>query len=310
MLPSTEAEREAVRDYYLSQSPDAAVTFLQKVYAEVLMGHRHDVWDVHASDGRWWIITNPTNLYSQDQFPNMDLAMTFHMGLCIRIPRTDKRPVDELDATPFVDVLRLCQRFDEALDQAQDISGYRAIGVACRETLLAFVHAAQDAVDWTEDPPKRADLRGWVEVVLDAVLGGRDLRERRRLVKSAMEEAWVFCNWLTHSKSATWHDAEAACRATAYALELAIGMTIRHLRQVPDQCPGCSSRHLEPQHGWSETDPAIEWQRPICPDCGWTGAPTPLRERDPGEMIVREGVTSDECSIMSVPLVGLRRPQP
>jgi hypothetical protein len=74
MLPGTEEEREAVVGYYLSQSPGAEVTFLQKVYAESILGHRHDVWDVHASDGRWWVITNPTNLYSQAQFPNMDLA--------------------------------------------------------------------------------------------------------------------------------------------------------------------------------------------------------------------------------------------
>jgi hypothetical protein len=53
------------------------------------MGHAHDVWDVHASDGRWWVITNPTNLYSQNQFPSMDLAVTFHMGLTLRIPRGD-----------------------------------------------------------------------------------------------------------------------------------------------------------------------------------------------------------------------------
>src|SRR5258707_15593627 len=91
MLSATEEEKVGVAEYYLSQSPDAEVTFLQKIYPEAIMGHRHDVWDVHASDGRWWVITNPTNLYSQAQFPNMDLAVTFHMGLCLRVPRTQQQ---------------------------------------------------------------------------------------------------------------------------------------------------------------------------------------------------------------------------
>src|SRR4051812_5257174 len=91
MLPASDEERAYIRDYYLSQSPKAEARFLQKVYSEAIMGHVHDVWDVHASDGRWWVITNPTNLYSQDQFPNMDYAVTFHVGLCLRVPRTERQ---------------------------------------------------------------------------------------------------------------------------------------------------------------------------------------------------------------------------
>jgi len=91
MLPASQDEWAAIIGYYLSQSPGAEVTFLQKVYTEAVLGHRHDVWDVHASDGRWSVITNPTNLYSQAQFPNMDLAVTFHMGLSLRIPRTQRQ---------------------------------------------------------------------------------------------------------------------------------------------------------------------------------------------------------------------------
>lgn len=52
MLPATEEEKAEVIEYYLSQSPGAEVSFLQKVYSEAIIGHRHDVWDVHANDGR------------------------------------------------------------------------------------------------------------------------------------------------------------------------------------------------------------------------------------------------------------------
>src|SRR2546430_7330351 len=129
MLPATEEEATEVTRYYLSQSPGAAVNFLQKVYSEVLMGHRHDVWDVHANDGRWWAITNPTNLYSQEQFPSMDLAVTFHMGLCLRIPRTHRQRSSDRDIRPFASVFTKLHELSDALGQAQNISDYQAIGM-------------------------------------------------------------------------------------------------------------------------------------------------------------------------------------
>src|SRR3984957_8924997 len=120
MLPATEHVIDDVTRYYLSQSPGSEVTFLQKVYSEAVLGHRHDVWDVHASDGRWWVITNPSNLYSQTQFPSMDLAVTFHMGLCLRIPRTQRQRVSDRNIAPFALVLTKIREASDALGQAQN----------------------------------------------------------------------------------------------------------------------------------------------------------------------------------------------
>jgi hypothetical protein len=80
MLPATPDETQAVIDYMNWKAPDLKVEFLQKVYTENVLSHQHHVWDVHTNVDRWWVITNPTNLYSQEQFPNMDLAVTFHVG--------------------------------------------------------------------------------------------------------------------------------------------------------------------------------------------------------------------------------------
>src|SRR5436309_9344898 len=90
MLDATQEELDYIINYMTSQAPDLTVEFAQKVYAENVLGHRHDVWDVHTNVDRWWVITNPTNLYSQVQFPNMDLAVTFHVGLC-RVFRAAKK---------------------------------------------------------------------------------------------------------------------------------------------------------------------------------------------------------------------------
>src|SRR5215212_10915705 len=129
MLPSTSEEQKEIEEYYLGQSPKASVGFLQKIYSEVVAGHKHDVWDVHASDGRWWVITNPTNLYSQDQFPNMDYAVTFHVGLCLRIPRTERQTRSDGFIIPFKAVLTKLQEISDALAVAQNLGDYQAIGV-------------------------------------------------------------------------------------------------------------------------------------------------------------------------------------
>jgi len=101
MLPSTPEETQAIVDYMNWQAPDLAVEFVQKVYVENVLGHQHAVWDVHTNVDRWWVITNPTNLYAQEQFPNMDLAVTFHVGLCLRIPHSEKSRLSDLSVEPL-----------------------------------------------------------------------------------------------------------------------------------------------------------------------------------------------------------------
>src|SRR5207237_10256817 len=123
--------------------------FIRKGDAVAILGHRYDVWDVHASDGRCWVITNPTNLYSQAQFPNMDLAVTFHMGLCLRIPRTQEQRRSDRNVIPFGDVFARLREASDALAQAQNIADYQAIGMRCREALLAFAAAAQGVTEST-----------------------------------------------------------------------------------------------------------------------------------------------------------------
>jgi hypothetical protein len=94
---------------------------------------------------------------------------------------------------------------------------------------------------------------------------------------------------------------------------MATSIVIRHLRGVPEQCPECGSPHLFPEDGWHEAIPEIAFERPVCSDCGWTGEPIPVGERSPDqdveELITREGGDdADECSIMVVPLMKLKRP--
>jgi hypothetical protein len=201
-----------------------------------------------------------------------------------------------------------------ALGQAQNVADYQAIGMRSRELLLSFISAAQDSYEWTDGvPPKRADFRAWTDVICNTVLHGSGQKERRQLVKSLLEGVWTFTNWLTHTKSATWHDAETALSTVEHAVGLCTSLVIRHIRGVPEQCPECGSPNLSPEEGRRTDIPDIVWERSTCADCGWTGEPVPVAEEPIGEdegLITRVGhdEANNDCIIPGTPLRGLRKP--
>jgi hypothetical protein len=275
MLEATQEEADKIISYMNCQAPDLQVEFCQKIYAENVLSHRHDVWDVHTDKDRWWVITNPTNLYSQDQFPNMDLALTFHVGLCLRIPRSEKPKLSDLHIEPFGECWRCLSEASEALKQAQEVTDYQSIGVRCREALLAFADAAQTVIPWTSEheQPKRADMKAWADHICAIALPGPTHEHRRHLFKTLLDSAWKFANWLTHAKTSKWHDAEAGFSTTEHAIGLCTTTIIMRLRKVPEECPACGSHRLTPERGTHEDFPEEEFERPVCMKCGWAGDP-------------------------------------
>lgn len=310
MLPTTPDEIEHVTEYMKSEASDLTVTMVQKIYSENVLHVRHDVWDVHTNKDRWWIITEPMNLYAQDQFPNMDLALTFHVGLCLRIPRGQKQKLSDLHIEPFAEAYRYLGEASDAVTQAEEVADYQAIGVRCREALLAFADAGQTTLPWTlaEPAPKRADLKAWADHICNVALAGASHKDRRHLFKTLLDNAWNFANWLTHAKGTHWHDAEAAVAVTENAISLCTSAVIVHIRGVPDVCPACGSHRLSPERGFEASMPDVEWERPTCDKCGWTGEPVMIddvpAQSDDDERNLPEG----ECIIPSVPLRKLRRP--
>jgi len=193
--------------------------------------------------------------------------------------------------------------------QAHSLPDYQGVGVRCRETLLELIAVAQDAAVWTDAPPQRANFRAWTEIICNEMLPGDSNKERRGVVKGGLESAWTFTNWLTHSKSGTWVDAEMAHGVTEQAVGMAASFLLRALRGVPDACPDCGSSHLEPEHGENPIAPGILWERPRCADCGWAGRVVPILDLEDGRAIItREGEDTDEHSIMTVPLRTIVKP--
>src|SRR6266849_3010967 len=95
-------ERDVI-GYLAGQAPDEKVEHLEKVRTEHFWDVEIDCWDVWTDKTRWWVLTNPTNLYSQETFQSLDYTISFHVGIRVRMmsrregPDADMpHPLDEV----------------------------------------------------------------------------------------------------------------------------------------------------------------------------------------------------------------------
>ncbi|MGE0540523.1 MAG: hypothetical protein AB7R89_10095 [Dehalococcoidia bacterium] len=84
-LTWSEYDALPIREYVESEAHGETVSFLQRLTTERVFGRDYEVWDVRTDTERYWVVTTPTNLYSQDDFPNLDFLLSFHIGLMARV---------------------------------------------------------------------------------------------------------------------------------------------------------------------------------------------------------------------------------
>lgn len=264
-----ERERDVI-EYVLSQSPTGeTVVHVEQVATHRVRGATYEVWDVHTKrSGRWWVISPPMNLYTQRDFPSMDKAFSFHLGLMLRVmaknePEASEEEQDRL-ATPW----RRWKDAADALDEADETEEFQAVGVRLREALLAFVKAvaAPEMVPAGEDAPKMADFIHWAERIADAIAHGPSSARVRGHLKATAKSTWELVSWLTHESGATRMDGALAVSAVAHALS-SFGMAlVRHERGEPDRCPTCGSYRLTSYEDPERAGPVYVT---VCEACGW-----------------------------------------
>ena len=276
-MHSPEHERRAIISYWERQSPNGeAVEHAEKIHTEVLTnGRRYDVWDVHATDGQWWVITNMTNLYPREHFPTMDHALNQHIGLMQRViakefkrSHTTEEQRDRL-ATSW----RRVEQANDALAEADEAEDFQAVGMRCRECLLAFIRevAAEAMVPEGKDVPKQNAFLLWSEMVADAIAGGPHSERIRAYLKAVAKRTWELVQWLTHTSNATLFDGEMAVEATGHLLVVYSYALVRFERGEPSRCPVCGSYRLagdyRPESGTSGAYVTL------CESCGWEDTP-------------------------------------
>jgi hypothetical protein len=280
-MEAPEHEQRDIERYFSLESRDDPIRRSEKITTEAIMGHRYDVWEVEAESGRWWVITNITNLYSQEKFPSMDECLSFHIGLMHRISarqqREDRVPPEEEDRMPAA--WRKLAQAEDALERADEAEEFQAVALRLREALVRFARevAESDNLSVRDDPPKKGDFVGWSRVVADTVAQGRSNKPLRSYLKSIAKANWELVSAMTHDDDATQLDGEIAVAATGTTLLAFAIALVRYERGAPDRCPACESYRVvsdyRPELG---TDGSYVT---LCANCGWEDDPESVEAR-------------------------------
>jgi hypothetical protein len=268
-------QRDEIADYVEWQSNKkgqlaVAVTYLERVKTEVVFGTEHVAWDVHTDEpSRWWVITGPTNLYSQELFPSLDYTFSLHVGLMARVASRDAKRAPLSQRHRLRAAWRRWETAVEALDAAREAEDFQAVGMRCRETLVTLVKSLQRTVLLAdgETRPKRSNVPDWFALVALHFASGPRNEHVRSYLRSTSKEVWQLVNWLTHTSSASLHDARLAVEAASGLLNLTSLIVMRSEAASPTSCPTCGSYRIA-----SVYDREITRDPPyvsLCESCGW-----------------------------------------
>jgi hypothetical protein len=276
-MDSPEHQRRAIVDYFLLESPEGTeVDHAERVTSERIYGIQHDVWDVHASDGRWWVITNPTNLYRHEDHPSMHEVFALHIGVTARVMARQaiEAPVEGAPRERLAKTWRKYEQAADALNRADEAEDFQAVGMRCRECLIAFAQEAssEDMVAGGTDAPKGADFKGWADLIAGAASPGSHGGQLRGYVRTMATETWDLVSWLTHAASATRFDGIVALDATSHLLQVFSMALLRQEQGEPERCPSCGSYQITLDYRRDEWDAKVI-AVPLCEACGWEGEP-------------------------------------
>jgi hypothetical protein len=265
------AEKD-VADYVHSQARDEAVTHVEKVKSEYVMGDEYEVWDVTTDVGRWWVIGNPMNLYSRQHFESLDYTLSFHVGLMMRL-RTRRERNRDSDPTPLDKVFRRFSQASTRLESAVEAEDYQAVGMLLRESLLSLVSAIRRRVEVQQegDRPKEGDFINWSALLLDSLCGGASNKALRQYLKSHAERTWQLVSALTHDRDAAETAAEIALRACDSLTANFLRMLVRREADETQSCPRCASRDI--RNYFDIAIPPDGRYYNACGSCGWDDHP-------------------------------------
>lgn len=272
-MRSDPTERQAIRDYFDSQSHGDPAVHLEKAAVENVAGTVHDIWDVSTKAGRWWVVTNPTNLYAQEDFKSRDVVLTFHIGLMARVAAHHRRPIGELSAMLLDEQWERWERAVDAMTGAKHSEDFQSVSLRLRECLVSLVELLQDnslVPDGT--PVPKGAARDWLDLFSAYVASGSSASRLRSYLRDLGLRTWDVAQNVTHSRQAQFQDAEIAVAAVSHLLSTYTAAWMRWERQGHRRCLECGCYAVA---------------KGTCPRCGaeepypeaWSAVPVDEEER-------------------------------
>jgi hypothetical protein len=268
-------EADRIADYVEWQcaKDKERVTYVEKVLTEHVFGTSYDCWNVRTDKVRYWVITNPTNLYSQELFPSLDYTLSFHIGLMARVQAKRKGTEADRLADRLAAAFRRWEQAAEMLDRAEESEEVQAVGMRCRECLVVFVRsvASPTMVLAGQERPKAGDFIHWSELIADTIAAGAHASETRSYLKALSRATWQLASWLTHAANAVRHDGTMAIDATYAVLNSFGAALLRNERPTSDRCARCGSVRVQVLYrADSDASDAV-----ACESCGWVNGAGP-----------------------------------
>jgi hypothetical protein len=256
--------REEVRSYIEAELHGLTVSHLERVAVEHVAGQRYEIWYVHVGQrDRWWVVTNPMFLYSQKDLRSQDVALTFHIGLALRVMARTQPPIDPTAREIFKSVWRRWEQAAEALASAEEAEEFQAVGTHLRESLVSLSHEiAEDLYDGLNRQgdthrPKQSDFVAWAGLLIHAVTPSDSNRRLRQYLIGLVEPTWGYVQHLIHSKNSVRIDGEIALEAVSHLISMLTAAVIRSLSQAR-RCKHCESYAMAGAQcrkcGWEDPD--------------------------------------------------------
>lgn len=274
-----EHERRTIADYVEGQSNKGVieaedwteVTLVQRVRTFRVLGADHEIFDVHTNqDERFWVITNPTNLYLQGRFPSYDETFSFHLGIGLRMMDGDRVETDDDRLEQIGSAWRRYEDAVSALNTAREAEDFQSIGIKCRDALIAFgkEHQSDDWIIDAGERPKANDFKQWADLYAKSLASGR----MRRYLKEVAQKTWDITVELQHDSNATGWDAELVLDATHNVFDAYSTAMVKYSRKDPERCPRCDSYRFG-QTGHVEISEGVEgWLTfEACSACTYRG---------------------------------------
>jgi len=208
-------------------------------------------------------------MYSQDDFRTYEEALTYHVGLWVMMTEQSRLDMPQDKRQVVAGAWRRLQQAVEDMHASSESADFQAIGLKCRDALLAMV-AQMIEEPLLKEPmelPKAGDVKSWAGLVAGAVSQG----PIRAYATAALYRAWDLTVWLQHHSRATEREADIVLSATRWALELFALLVDSERVGTPERCPKCGSYRLqesgEPER--FEDGSFVWWTWRVCDGCGW-----------------------------------------
>ena len=244
---ATASARANLRIPDKTELKEELVQHAEKIKVERVLGTDYSVWDVHTDVERYWVITYPTNLYSQRLMPSLDYTLSFHIGLMARMQAQREIAGGEELHNFLSKTQRKIYQAQLAFDEADEIEDFQAIGLQCREAMSSFTRevVAAGLFNDLKDPPKKGDFVAWSDNVIGTRVGGATAEYARGYLKAICQKGWQLANWLTHANNATRADAALCLSATEHLIQELISLAVKSKAHSPEKCGRCGSLRID-----------------------------------------------------------------